>query len=208
MLIPQAIALFRNRHPDVKLTFHCLNYGYLKDRLLARQADLGIIILPMEHPSLQVTPLCSNRLVCVLPYNHELTRRGTLSLADLRPFPLISYNRDSPFGGIVGRFYQSEEEPLRPIMEVGSPQNACSLVQAGAGIALVDEFSVRSWPTHELIMRPVLNAPVLQANLVHSRFEPMSKLAQAFVRVLRDQMQRQGFEPLDEKSAQRAAETA
>jgi DNA-binding transcriptional LysR family regulator len=55
MLIPQAIALFRNRHPEVKLTFHCLNYGYLKDRLLSRQADLGIIILPMEHPSLQVT---------------------------------------------------------------------------------------------------------------------------------------------------------
>ncbi|MCO4858187.1 LysR substrate-binding domain-containing protein [Herbaspirillum sp. WGmk3] len=201
MLIPQAIALFRNRHPEVKLTFHCLNYGYLKDRLLSRQADLGIIILPMEHPSLQVTPLCSNRLVCVLPYNHELTRRGTLSLADLRPFPLISYNRDSPFGGIVGRFYQTEEEPLRPIMEVGSPQNACSLVQMGAGVALVDEFSVRSWAgTSQMVVRPVARAPILRANLVHVRTEPLSQLTQAFIAELQQLVRAQGYGLPDEET--------
>ena len=71
---------------------------------------------------------------------------------------------------------------------------ALALVQAGAGIALVDEFSVRNWPTHQLIVRPVVNAPVLQANLVHPRFDPLSTLAQRFVRVLRELMQRQGFE--------------
>ena len=194
MLIPQAITLFRNRHPDVKLSFHCLNYGYLKERLLSRQADLGIIILPMEHPNLEVTPLCSNRLVCVLPYNHELARRGTLALADLRPFPLISYDKDSPFGGIVSRFYQAEEEALRPIMEVGSPQNACSLVQMGAGVALVDEFSVRSWAgSSQMVVRPVARAPTLQANLVHVRLEPLSQLTQAFIGELRQLVKAQGY---------------
>lgn len=206
MLIPQAITLFRNRHPDVKLTFHCLNYSYLKERLLSRQADLGIIILPMEHPNLEVTPLCSNRLVCVLPYNHELTRRGTLSLADLRPFPMIAYDKDSPFGGIVGRFYQSEEEPLRPIMEVGSPQNACSLVQMGAGIALVDEFSVRSWSSHsQMVVRPVARAPILQANLVHVRLEPLSQLTQGFIAELRKLVRAQGYGvPADDSEAEAA----
>ena len=203
MLIPQALTLFRQRHPEVKLSFHCLSYGYLKERLLNRQADLGIIILPMEHPNLDVTPLCSNRLVCVLPYNHELTRRGTLALADLRPFPLISYDRDSPFGGIVGRFYQAEEEPLRPFMEVGSPQNACSLVQMGAGVALVDEFSVRSWAgSSQMVVRPVARAPILQANLVHMRLEPLSQLTQAFIGELRQLVQAQGYGlPLPEKLA-------
>jgi DNA-binding transcriptional LysR family regulator len=45
-------------------------------------------------------------------------------------------------------------------MEVGSPQNACSLVQMGAGVALVDEFSVRSWAgTSQMVVRPVARAP-------------------------------------------------
>jgi DNA-binding transcriptional LysR family regulator len=90
--------------------------------------------------------------------------------------------------------YDAQGEVLRSAIEVGSPQNACALVQAGAGIALVDEFSVRNWPTHQLIVRHVDSAPELQANLVHPRFDPLSKLAQSFVMVLRDLMQKQGFE--------------
>lgn len=194
MLIPQAISLFRASHPEVKLTFQCLGYDYLKERLLNQQADLGIILLPIEHPNLEVTPLCRNRVVCVLPYHHELTRRGALTLADLRPFPLISYDKNSPFGGIVGRLYQQEDEPLKPIMEVGSPQNACALVQAGAGIALVDEFSVRSWSANnQLVVRPIANAPILQANLVHVRLEPLSQLNLAFIDVLRQLVTEQGY---------------
>lgn len=194
MMIPQAIAAFREAHPQVKLTFQYLGYAPLKERLLHHQADLGVTILPVDHPNLDVTPLAQGQLVCICPYNHPLSRLSTLTLADMRPYPLISYDRATPFGVILERMYEAADEALKSAIEVGSPQNACSLVQAGAGIALVDEFSVRNWPTHQLIVRPVVNAPVLQANLVHPRFDPLSTLAQRFVRVLRDLMQRQGFE--------------
>ncbi|MDB5878487.1 MAG: LysR family transcriptional regulator [Variovorax sp.] len=194
MMIPQAIAAFRADHPQVKLTFQYLGYAPLKERLLNHQADLGVTILPVEHPNLESTPLSKGQLVCICPYNHPLSRLGTLTLADMRPYPLISYDRATPFGQIMESMYDAAEETLRAAIEVGSPQNACSLVQAGAGIALVDEFSVRNWPTHQLIVRQVANAPELQANLVHQRFDPLSKLAQSFVLVLRDLMQKQGFE--------------
>ncbi|RZI63497.1 LysR family transcriptional regulator [Variovorax guangxiensis] len=205
MMIPQAIAAFREAHPQVKLSFQYLGYAPLKERLLNHQADLGITILPVEHPNLDVTPLARGQLVCICPYNHPLSRLATLTLADMRPYPLISYERATPFGVIVEHMYDAADEPLRSAIEVGSPQNACSLVQAGAGIALVDEFSVRNWPTQQLIVRPVAKAPVLQANLVHPRFDPLSKLAQSFVQVLRELMQRQGFETSDELDPARAA---
>ena len=90
--------------------------------------------------------------------------------------------------------YQAADEPLVAAIEVGSPQNAGSLVQMGAGVALVDEFSVRSWSANsQLVVRPVADAPILQANLVHLRFEPLSQLAQAFVSQLKLLVQQQGF---------------
>lgn len=194
MLIPEALALFRARHPDVKLTFQCLGYEHLKERLLHRQADLGMVILPMEHPNLETTPLCRNRLVCILPYNHDLTRGAMLTLDDLRPYPLISYERSTPMGSMVARMYQEAGEPMAVAIEVGSPQNACSLVQMGAGVALVDEFSVRSWSaSSHLVVRPVAHAPILEASLVHMRFEPPSQLTQAFIAQLRQLVQAQGF---------------
>ena len=193
-IVPEAIALFRARHPDVKVTLQCLAYAHLRERLLNRQADIGAIILPMAHPNLDVMPLCNNRLVCVLPKNHVLARHPSLTLADLRPHPLIAYDKDTPFGHLVGAMYERAGEPLKAAMEVGSPQNACSLVQAGAGVALVDEFSVRSWSgVGQLMLREVADAPTLQANLVHLGYEPMSQLTQAFIAELRRLLERQGY---------------
>lgn len=191
-LIPKALALFQAQHTDVKLTFQCLGHSYLKERLLSHRADLGIIISPMEHPSLEVTPLCRNRLVCILPDNHELTRRATLTLADLRPYPLIAYERDTPLGVIVTEMYQADGEPLDPAIEVGSPHNAVALVHMGAGVALVDEFSARSWSASSpLAVRQVDNAPLLNVNLVHMRFEPLSQLTQAFIAQLKQLVKQQ-----------------
>jgi DNA-binding transcriptional LysR family regulator len=93
----------------------------------------------------------------------------------------------------VTEMYQAADEPLDPVIEVGSPQNAGSLVQMGAGIALVDEFSVRSWSgSSQLVVRPVANAPMLNVNLVHMRFEPLSQLTQAFIAQLKQLVQQQG----------------
>lgn len=194
MVIPQAVAAFRDRHANVKITFQYLGYTPLIERILNHQADIAVTILPVAHPNLEMAPLGSGRLVCICPYNHPLSRRATLSVADLMPYPLISYDRGTPFGRMVNELFEAAGETARAAIEVGSPQNACSLVQAGAGIALVDEFSVRSWPTSQLVVRPVQGTPTLQANLVHSRFEPMSQLAQTFVKVLRELMKTQGFE--------------
>jgi len=201
MLIPHAIASFRHNNPQVKITFQFLGYAPLVERILNHQADIGVTILPVEHPNLEAVPLGSGRLVCIYPCNHPLSRRPVLAVSDLLPYPLISYDRDTPFGALVSTLFATAGEVLRPAVEVGSPQNACALVQAGAGIALVDEFSVRSWPAGQLAVRPVLNAPVLHANLVHLRFEPMSQLAQAFVPVLRNLMDPESLVPLEKLAA-------
>jgi DNA-binding transcriptional LysR family regulator len=192
-VIPQAVAAFRVKHPNVKFTFQYLGYAPLVERVLNHQADIAVTILPVEHPNLEMTELGCGRLVCICPYNHPLSRLATLTVADLLPFPMVSYDRSSPFGRLVVALFEGAGETLRTAIEVGSPQNACSLVQAGAGIALVDEFSVRSWPANEFVVRPVQGAPVLHANLVHLRFEPMSQLALSFVRTLRTLMKKEGF---------------
>lgn len=194
MVIPQAMAAFREGHAQVKLGFQYLGFAPLVERLLNHQADLGVTILPVDHPNLESTPLGSGRLVCICPYNHALSRRATLTAADLLAYPLIAYDRGSPFGLMVTGWFDAAGESYRTAIEVGSPQNACALVQAGAGIALVDEFSVRSWPASQLVVRPLLAAPSLNANLVHTRFEPLSQIAQTFVSVLRRFMQSDRFQ--------------
>ncbi|MFT4172841.1 MAG: LysR substrate-binding domain-containing protein [Rhodocyclaceae bacterium] len=194
MVIPQAMAAFRQSHPQVKLSFQYLGFAPLVDRLLNRQADLGVTILPTEHPNLQTTPLGSGQLVCISPYQHPLAQKNELAASDLLAYPLIAYDRSSPFGLLVNGWFESAGESYRTAIEVGSPQNACALVLAGAGIAIVDEFSVRSWPSSQLTVRRLVRAPSVRANLVHTRFEPLSQIAQTFVGVLQQLMRNEGFQ--------------
>ncbi|KAF7598912.1 MAG: LysR family transcriptional regulator [Candidatus Dactylopiibacterium carminicum] len=189
MVIPQAMAAFREHHPQIKLGFQYLGLSPLVERLLNHQADLGVTIVPVDHPNLECSPLGSGRLVCICPPGHALARHALLGATDLLAHPLIAYDRSSPFGLLVTGLFEQVGESYRTAIEVGSPQNACALVMAGAGIAVVDEFSVRSWPENQLVVRPLQDAPSLQANLVHTRFEPLSQTAQTFVTVLRRFMQ-------------------
>ena len=171
MFIPQAIATFRESYPGVKLNFMIMSYAHLLERLLDHQADLGVVTSPMEHPNLTVAPLSQNRLVCLFPRGHTLESLDVVTLEDLAPYQMITY--------------QEKGLPLEPIVEVGSPHSASALVQLGAGIALVDEFSVK-WAPGKMSMRPLADSPVVQTNLVYFGLEPMSLLTRAFVDVLRD----------------------
>lgn len=186
MVIPAAIASYRLSQPHVKLTFHYLTHIPLTERLIKRQADLAITILPIKHPNLEQEELAATNLVCICPYNHPLSRRAQLQVKDLIPYPFISYAKGTPFGVMVQAMFDKTGEILRPVIEVGSPQNACALVQAGAGIALVDQFSARSWSASRFVTRPIEASPPLTAYLVRLRDEPMSQISQSFVDTLKD----------------------
>jgi len=193
LVIPLAMAAYRHAHPQVKLTFQYLAHTALMERVLNHQADLAVSILPVNHPNLEMEAIGSGRLVCICPYNHPLARRGRLTVQNLVAFPLVSYDRDSPFGTMVSAFFEQGGEELRVAIEAGSPQNACALVHSGAGIALVDEFSARSWPGGRFLIRPLVNGPSLTAVLVRQRLEPMSQIAQTFVEVLKATLQQEGL---------------
>ena len=183
--IPQAIATFREAYPGVCINFMIMSYAHLLERLLDHQADVGVITSPMEHPNLTVAPLSENRLVCLFPIGHPLGARDVVTLEDLAPYPLITYDKGTPFGALIEQLYEAQRRPLDPVIEVGSPHSASALVQLGAGIALVDEFSVEG-AAGKMAMRPLADSPVVQINLVHYGLEPMSQFTRAFVDVLRE----------------------
>jgi hypothetical protein len=56
----------------------------------------------------------------------------------------------------------------------------------------VDEFSAHS-AQGDFVVRPIAHTKTLAINLVQSRFEPLSQLAQDFAMSLRETVKTQGF---------------
>ena len=63
--------------------------------------------------------------------------------------------------------------------------DACAMVRAGAGLAVVDEFVLRgrAWP--DLAARPLAPKIPMRAYLLTPRFEPLSRNATALADILR-----------------------
>ena len=196
-ILPQAVASFCAAHKDVRVAFRLFTFAQLTQRMLDRQADLGITVQPTDHANLLVTPIARGEMFLICPRDSTLAKHRKLKLSQLRSHTLISYSRDTPFGIRVEQFYRAKKEPLKVSIEVGSPHNACAMVKLGAGVAIVDAFSVRGWSTMDFAMIPLDGAPEIVAHLVHPRSEPLSQVAVSFVKVLRQTLIEQSFEIIE-----------
>lgn len=184
-LIPMAVAEFRERNPDVKIHLQTLIAPQLAQAVLTQTAEIGIVtISKLDHPNLEVRAIYEDRLVVVLPATHPLADRPELHVRDLVGQTLIGYGSETPFGQLIQQMLQTEDAVLDLSIEVRLTHIACAMVQAGAGIAIVDELAVtgRVWP--DVVVRPIRPATAMPVSLLHTRFEPLSRLAQDFIDTL------------------------
>ena len=185
-LIPRAIVRLQRQQPGLRIRFLCLNHEPLKDQLLQGRYDLGVSTLPMNHPQLTSQLVARSELVCICPWSHPLAEQDGASADELKRFPFIGYLPDTPMAARLKEFFEDSGGEPAAFMEVGSPQNACTLVAQGAGIALVEEFSLQAWPKASFRIIPLEGTRQIVANLVYMHGAPLSRTAVAFIDCLED----------------------
>lgn len=187
-VVPEAVALFRRRYPEVQIEVNTLTLSDLVRRVATNQADIGLSAMPVDHPNVIAEVISESRLVCVCRKDHPLAAKASARAEDLARYPLISYGEDTPYGLIVKVCLAGAPQPLRPTTIVRFVPMACSLAQAGAGIAFADEFVLmgRTWP--DIIAIPMEPPVPVRLYLLVPRDAPPSRLARTFCDTLRSQI--------------------
>ncbi|MGI9383603.1 MAG: LysR family transcriptional regulator [Methyloligellaceae bacterium] len=180
-IIPKAIAAFVHDRPAVKVGFDTPPHEHVIDLLVGDQADFGLTITPIDHPALETSSVRKGKLVCVLPKGHALAGRTAVRPRDLREEHLISYPRASPIGLVVDEAFREAGEHQHINMNVRFCFTACTLVDAGAGVAIVDEFTVSEQSFKNLIVKPFKSNQDVAVSLSYSRLRPLSRLATIFL---------------------------
>ncbi|GGJ89542.1 LysR family transcriptional regulator [Pseudomonas matsuisoli] len=196
-LVPEAIGAFHRSHPEVRIHLECLPHTVLRDRLLDRQADVGISLFPIDHPNLVVDPLSEIGLRVICPAEDPLTsiERDRLP-AMLATSPMVGYPPGTPFYGLMRPAFERIGVPFRPLLEVDSPYHACTFVRNGTGFSMVDEISLRASDTSAVAVLPLLQTERLRMSLVHLGLEPLAQLTRAFVAALEATLVRNALVPV------------
>jgi DNA-binding transcriptional LysR family regulator len=185
-IVPEAICHFREHFPDVRIEFEILTLQELVSRVGANRVDLGLSVLPVDEPTIADSVIMDGGLRVIFRRGHELEKLSEITPTDLAPYSLIGYGPQTPYGLHIERALSASGASLSFDTVVRFTPVACSLVQAGAGVGIVDEFVIRggTWP--EIEARPFVPYTQMHVHLVTSRLEPLSRVAQAFAKILHD----------------------
>lgn len=140
--LPQRLASFSRKFPQVRLTVVEDITPVLLEQLRAGKIDLAILALPLKGHEFDAAALFTERFFAALPVSHKLATRPALSLKEFRAEPFLLLRdghcfRDSAIAAC-------DRARLRPqvIFESGQFSSLLSMVGAGMGISIVPEMAI------------------------------------------------------------------
>lgn len=183
-VVARAITRFVQQYPNIQVNYCLTLLNSMAQDVLSNKVDLAISVLPVEHPNLQVTPFMSGRMVCVVPRGHQLTALQSVGIADLAQYPLIAHHPSIPFGQLVAAAFDKAQISLQACIYIHHTDMACSLVRAGAGVAMVDQFTAEgmAWPDIQVL--PLVDDIPLAPSIVRSVFDTGKTHASKFIELL------------------------
>jgi DNA-binding transcriptional LysR family regulator len=105
-------------------------------------------------------------MVCIVPRGHELAQQPSVSIAALAAYPLIAHHPSIPFGQLVSAAFRKAGVTLASRIDIHQTDVACSLVRAGAGVAMVDQFTVAGVAWDDLQVLPLADEIRLTPSIV------------------------------------------
>jgi DNA-binding transcriptional LysR family regulator len=199
-LLPQVIAAWRMRYPDIRISLSDSPVEAVTTRVLSGETDFGIGPERDSAPQLEARELMDMPFEAVVPTDHPLAARSRLRWDDLAAHPLITLRGQfterlladmsggsGGSGGNRGDGDDLRDVALRPAHEVTYMTTALAMVASGLGVTVCMPYAAPLVRLHGLRMLP-LGAPVLTRRFfVYTREQrSLSPAAAAFIAFLFD----------------------
>lgn len=143
-LLPEVIGEFTNKFASVEIVVQEDTTARLLELALAYEIEFALASQPIRDERLEVRELFSEELLLALPPGHSLTRKRTVSAADLEKERLIVMKEGHCLGDQVLRFCERRDWHPQISFRSAQLETIQSLVRAGLGIALVPAMAVQS----------------------------------------------------------------
>lgn len=140
-IVPRLITGFIANPMTQGISFSCRegNTNDLLNGLKDERYDMVICSKKDNEPSLDFTPLISQSLVVLVPVDHPLAEKRSLTLKETAKFPFIMHIPDSGMRTIENRLFDNVGVVPKISCEVEMDRTIAGLVAANLGVAIVSD---------------------------------------------------------------------
>jgi DNA-binding transcriptional LysR family regulator len=141
--LPQLFEIFKLQYPNIVIQMDTGNSHEVIDRVLSFKNDIGFIGIDYADKHLVKIPFIIERLVLIVPPNHELTHKRAISFKDLEKQKMIMREKGSGTMEIIERELQKHRVSVETVMELGSNEAIKQAVEAGLGVSIISSNVVK-----------------------------------------------------------------
>lgn len=153
-LVPSALRQFQSVYPDLRLKVNWVDRLDIEDWIVNQNSDIGLTLMPVEHPLLDAHEFVSVNAVALLPEGHALTGKSIIGPSDFRDERLIIPNRRTRLRQLADKCMLEAKHPLPIAIETSTAIASCHLVAAGMGVGISDPFSATGIRQGRFVVRP------------------------------------------------------
>lgn len=127
--------------PDLRMQVLSRTSPQTIEMVANQQVDIGLSVIPVDHPDIEARHVARFQLICLLPASHPLVAKSELHINDLRSEPFISLPSSDCSFTRAERAFQLTGRPMKRKIEVPFSETAAMLVAQGAGVTIVPPFA-------------------------------------------------------------------
>ncbi|HWJ94901.1 MAG TPA: LysR substrate-binding domain-containing protein [Telluria sp.] len=174
-VLPQAMTTWRRDFPETRCELATHHTTEIVNTLRLGEADLALSLQDPRHPGIVAEPIAQGSLTVMAPVGTWPEEEcGTPLSAEALTGELIGLSDRDPLGEMV--VAELESQGMQPVFHtvVQTYQIARSLVEAGAGTAILDPFTAASAAPNKVQKRPFAPAIPVQLYLLTASHAPLS----------------------------------
>jgi len=142
VMLPRAVERLKRRFPELSLEIDILKIEQTIDYLLLGRGEVVAVSTRFDHSIIDFAPLATGRLLCIVPIESELAEMNSISPEEIVKHTLIGIDPEDPYGRIMTEIFREKGLSYRMNIKARFGTTVGSLVAAGLGIAVIDEFTV------------------------------------------------------------------
>ena len=177
---------FREKYPDVQFDLYNGMADNIKEMLERGLLDLGLVLEPVDTAKFEYVRLPQKETWgLLLRKDHKLAEKETLTVEEIRQYPLIMPGRENAKNEVL-HWMQCEESHLNIPAYYNLLSNAALLVEAGMGCAVCLDGALSIHVDPDLCFRQILPEHTTRSVILWKKNHLFSQAASLFVQTIQE----------------------
>ena len=185
-LVPTALKRFQTVFPDLRLDVSWVDRLDIEDWIVNQNSDIGLTLMPVEHPLLKAREFVSVNAVALLPADHPLAEKSEIGPSDFRGERLVVPDRKTRLRQLADKCMLEAKHPLPIAIQTSTAIASCHLVAAGLGVGISDPFSATGIQQGRIAVRPWRPSIRMSYAAIWLKSRKLSERSACLIETLRD----------------------